>query len=397
MSERGLAADDVAAVYEQLLGRTPSDEEIAHQLATMPSVRALLELVLGSEEYAVRSGVPARPPSSGAAPDEPRRVNVYVPELAAWTHPPGARSDDGVAIVGHEGWLFLCSGTNAIVDQFTGEVAMPDDWLDGWQRTMRSRLAELQDAGVASAVLVVPDKLAVLEEHFPSELPRRGLRPVERLQRETDIPVLYPLEELRAAGAEAPVFLRTDTHFSLYGNAVLASAVARELGVVPWRAPADAPVRESLTSGDLGSRFRPQIVEPVVVAGDLGAARITDDNHARVQAVGGHIGIRRTFANDAAADDRTVVVFGDSFAFAGPHYQGICWFLAQMFREVHFVWVPFGWDPDYVRATGASIVLFEGAERFAARVPRERIDALRLEDETLARKQALGFEAAFGP
>ena len=68
------------------------------------------------------------------------------------------------------------------------------------------------------------------------------------------------------------------------------------------------------------------------------------------------------------------VIFGDSFGFAAAYYQGLSWFLAQAFREVHFVWVPFGWDADYVRRVGAEAVLVQGAERFVARVPRFEVD-----------------------
>lgn len=69
-----------------------------------------------------------------------------------------------------------------------------------------------------------------------------------------------------------------------------------------------------------------------------------------------------------------MVLFGDSYAFSAPHYQGLAWFLAQAFAEVHFVWIPFGWDPEYVRRVGAEVVVCEGAERFAARPPELRVD-----------------------
>jgi alginate O-acetyltransferase complex protein AlgJ len=109
--------------------------------------------------------------------------------------------------------------------------------------------------------------------------------------------------------------------------------------------------------------------------------------------VGGHIGTRRVFRNESAADRRTAVLFGDSFGFSAAYYQGVSWFMAQVFREVHFVWIPFGWDPDYVRRVGAEAVLVQGAERFAARVPHPRSEVARLAEETLRRRQAVGIEA----
>ena len=68
------------------------------------------------------------------------------------------------------------------------------------------------------------------------------------------------------------------------------------------------------------------------------------------------------------------VVFGDSFGFAATHYQGIAWFMAQVFREVHFIWIPFGWDAEYVRRVGAEAVLVQGA---SASSPASRTRASR--------------------
>ena len=41
---------------------------------------------------------------------------------------------------------------------------------------------------------------------------------------------------------------------------------------------------------------------------------------------------------------------------------------------------------------GAEAVLVQGAERFVARVPRLRVDASRLSEETLKRKRPVGIE-----
>jgi len=390
MSDPGgmLTRDQVVSVYRQALEREPREDEIQAQLAGMPDLDALLRVALDSEEYAERlrrRGVNAS--------HKQTVVNVFHPDLAEWGLPPGTRSSDGIAIVGREGWLFLCGGTNANLDQYVGAAEMGPRWLEEWQEALHRREAESRELGVATALLVVPDKLAVYEEHYPEELARVGPRPIERLLAVPDLPIVYPLAELRAAAASGEqVYMRTDTHLTFRGNELLFSSVLAGLEALDPPDLSALPLRSYPVAGDLGVKFDPQIVGIVSEPGSLHEAHIVEDNRAEIAAVDGHIGTRRVFRNDRAPDSRVAVVFGDSFGFGAPNYQGLSWFLAQAFREVHFVWVPFGWDADYVRRVGAQAVLVQGAERFVARVPHASVDVSRLAEETLRRKRPVGVE-----
>lgn len=385
-----LNREQVISVYRQVLGREPSEGEIESQLAAMPTLDAMLRVALDSEEYAEQ----LKHRDTAAARAKTAVVNVFHPDLAPWSHPPGTRSDDGVAIVGHQGWLFLCGGTNANLGQYVGAVEMGPTWLDEWRQICRRRATELSELGVASALLVVPDKLAVYEERYPEELARVGPRPVERLL-EIELPLVYPLAELRAAAATEDVYLKTDTHLTFRGNELLFESVRAALEI---EHPADLTglaLNPYPIAGDLGAKFEPQIVGIISEPGSLHRAEIVEDNRAEIEAVGGHIGTRRVFRNSQAPDPRVAVVFGDSFGFSAPYYQGLSWFLAQVFREVHFVWVPFGWDAEYVRKVNAEAVLIQGAERFVARIPHLSVDTSVLAEETLRRKRSLGVERVF--
>jgi alginate O-acetyltransferase complex protein AlgJ len=383
-----LTPEQVAAVYRQVLEREPSEEEVRAQLAGVPDLDGLLRTALDSDEYAERLRRQGR-----SAARTRTVVNAYHPDLAEWGLQPGTRSADEVAIVGRDGWLFLCGGTNANLGQYVGAVRMEAGWLQEWREVIRRREAEAEALGVAAALLVAPDKLAVYEEHYPEELVRQGPRPVERLVAEAGLPIAYPLAELRAAAAAGEdVYMRTDTHLTFRGNELLSGSVLGALGVQARPDFSTLPLRSYPVAGDLGVKFDPPVVSIVREPGSLGDARIVEDNRAEIAAVDGHIGTRRVFRNDRAPDPRVAVLFGDSFGFAAPNYQGISWFLAQVFREVHFVWVPFGWDGEYVRRVGAEAVLVQGAERFVARVPHLSVDASRLAEETLRRKQPVGVE-----
>jgi hypothetical protein len=381
MPGENLTAAQIAAAYRQLLGREASAADIEVQLA-LPDLDALLRTILDSEEYAVRLAE-----ASNVSARDPARVNIYHPDLAEFGPAPGTRSPDGNAIVGLGGQLLLRGGTNAILDQFTGEVEMAPDWLDDWRELTLVRRAEIAEMGLASALLMVPDKLAVYEDRYPEPLERRGPRPAERLWATPELELLYPLEELRAAAMSEDVYLRTDTHLTFRGNDLLFRSLIAPLGIAAASVPdfAAMPLRSYPISGDLGNKFQPQIVSIVSEPNTLGAAEIIADNRAEIEAVGGHVGTRRVFRNESAPDRRVAVLFGDSFGFSAAFYQGISWFMAQIFRETHFIWIPFGWDPDYVRRVGAEAVLIQGAERFAARVPPPRSEVEALAAETLRR------------
>jgi alginate O-acetyltransferase complex protein AlgJ len=384
-----LTAATVAAVWRQMLGREPRPDEIEAQVTGGGDLDGLLRMVLDSAEYAQRQ----REASSRL----PALVNVYHPDLAAYGLPPGTRSDDEIAIVGDDGSLFLCGGTNANLGQYVGAVEMTPTWLEEWRGVVSRRNEELSAMGLPHALLVVPDKLAVYEERYPEPLEKVGPRPVERLLTLPDLGVLYPLAELRATASAADVYLRTDTHLTFRGNELLFRSLIAPLAIDPATVPdfAAMPLRSYPITGDLGMKFDPHIVSVVSEPNTLGAAEIVEDNRAEIEAVGGHIGTRRVFRNADAPDRRVAVLFGDSFGFSAAYYQGVSWFMAQVFREVHFVWIPFGWDPDYTRQVGAEAVLIQGAERFVARVPHPRTEVAALAEETLRRKQPVGVEAVF--
>jgi alginate O-acetyltransferase complex protein AlgJ len=386
-----LTRDQVVSVYRQVLEREPNEDEIQAQLAGMPNLDAMLRVALDSEEYAAR----LRQRGLNAS-HSPIVINVFHPDLAEWGLQPGTLSADEIAIVGREGWLFLCGGTNTNLGQYVGAVQMEPGWLEEWQEVIRRRNADLRALDVASALLVVPDKLAVYEERYPEDLTREGSRPIERLLAVPDLPIVYPLTELRAAAAAGEeVYMRTDTHLTFRGNELLFSSVLAGLGIENPPDFGALPLRSYPISGDLGVKFDPPIVCIVSEPGSLHQAQIVEDNREEIAAVDGHIGTRRVFRNEQASDPRLAVVFGDSFGFGAVHYQGLSWFLAQVFEEVHFIWVPFGWDAGYVQRVGAEAVLVQGAERFVARVPHVSVDASRLAEETLRRKRPVGVEGVF--
>ncbi len=388
---QAVTAQDVVLVYETVLGRQPSPQEIAHQQANAASLRDLLAAVAASDEGQARAAAIAHaagqaPAATTPAPKPANVVNVHSEALEPFGFAPGTWSADGVAVTGRHGWVFLGGGTNTILDQYRGAFALPEDFDERWAQAMEARRRGAEQLGAAFAAVIVPDKLGVIAAEFPDPLPRMAQAPAAVLAARPELGLLYPVAELAAVPGGA--YLRTDTHLTHAGNAALARAVGTALGVTIEHTPAPERIKRYVTSGDLGSRYAPPIVEVVAAPNDYGDATVSESNREEIAAVGAHVGTRQVLRNERAADHRTAVIFGDSYALAATHYQGLAWFLAQTFREVHFLWVPFGWDPDYAAAAGADVVICQGAERFAIRPPERQVDVRALAAEALGRREA---------
>lgn len=368
-----LTAADVARMYETLLGRTPAHDEVAQQMAATSDWRLLLEAVTLSPEFRARH----QNSVAASANRAPAVVNFWHPDLGGYSHASGTWSTDGEAVVGTEGWIYLARGTNSVLSQYEPDFALPPRWGEEWTEAVQARVSEASTLGASLAMLVVPDKLSVLDDYLPRGIALTNVPPGLRLTTELGLPILYPVAALSQVPGGA--YLRTDTHLSLAGNMALASMV---LGTISDPRHPVVDVSESattyLSAGDLGRRFEPAVVEVMSAFASLGRATLTDDNLTSVQATGRHLGSRRVLRNETAEDSRTVVIFGDSYSVPTANYHGLAWFLAQHFAETHFVWSPFGWDLEYAANVGAGVVVCEMAERFVPRPPDVRFDVATL-------------------
>jgi SGNH hydrolase-like domain, acetyltransferase AlgX len=382
-----LTREVVIAVYRQVLGHDPREDEIAHHTGTLDSLEQMLRVALDSEEYAELQ----RERSIRTEALAPTHVNTFHPDLAGLALPPGTRSRDGVAIVGHEGWLFLHGGSNDVVGHHTGAVDPGPEWLERWRRVFDYRAEAAAALGVDLGMVLMPEKLALYEQHFPEPLERVGPRPIERLL-ETDGPLVDTTAAVLEAAAEHDVYLRTDSHPSFYGTAAMATAAMRAIGAEVPEDLADVGLDTYPVAGDLGIRFDPRIVGLYHAPGNLGNARLVEDNREQIEAAGGHIGMRRVYANETAPDPRVLVVFSGSFGFAAPDYPGLCWFYAQVFREVHFHWLPFCWDSEYMRRVGGEAALMMSGERFLARPPRPEVDFAALSEQARRSGKPIGVD-----
>ena len=157
--ESCLSYADVVHLYEVLLHRTPSPDEVEGQLAATTEWQVLLSAIAGSAEFAghVRLAASAAPPI----------VNTWHSDLANYTHKAGSLSDDASTLVGLDGWLFLIQGSNSVLDQYQSTFDPGANWANEWTEVIDHRRNEAARLGVEIGLLIVPDKLSAMHEFLP--------------------------------------------------------------------------------------------------------------------------------------------------------------------------------------------------------------------------------------
>lgn len=347
---------DIRAVCERLLARPLTTEELVH-LRGASSIAQILDAVLTSDEWAprVRAMYLADRP-------EPH-PNVWVDELAPFAIPPGTISADGTAEVGRDGYLFLRSGSNMNRGQHEGRFIPNAEWGPRWQNVYAARTALAAEAGIDLLWMIVPDKMA-WAPHLLSPPLQPGRSPRRMLIEDFEVPFECPVELLQAL---PDAYLRTDSHLTLRGNHALANWVLAHVDAPPLAPFEEFEVAERFTVGDLGKSFDPALAERCAYLTDRPFDVVLDNRNTIDK--DRHIGTHLIMRNEDSPDARTAVVFGDSYACPFPEYQGLSWWLALVFRETHFVWLPFGWAQEFVERARPDVVIIEGSERFSVKVP----------------------------
>ena len=290
------------------------------------------------------------------------------------------RRDGRHVHVGREGWLFLTGGGNPVMDRYRGGLAQ---WwlLRGWSRLIAARAIRAERLGIRYLQVVVPEKLSVYDHktdglrYKPSHASTRRL--ARRLCRHPAyLDLLAPLRAAR--DGPVPVYLHTDTHWTIDGCLLAYREMMRALGASPPPDLADRPREAFHEIMDIGGKLPEPRTERIERASILRDAVRTEtgpllaayEAAGRANAV--HVGAHAVYRNAApTADPRRVVLFGDSCAHFAPFL--LTGLLAESFREVHFVWSS-SLDWAYIEAVRPDILLCELAERFLARLPDDRYD-----------------------
>ncbi|GEP10234.1 alginate O-acetyltransferase AlgX-related protein [Methylobacterium gnaphalii] len=303
--------------------------------------------------------------------------------------------------VGRDGWLFLTGGSNRVLTQF-GRPGIARETLWLWRKHLADRCRRSRRLGATYLHVVAPEKLTIYHDAVDGLVFDPDRAPALRLRRwlwgspgaRAFVDLVGPM---RAARWQTPLYRRTDTHWTFEGCDLAYRTILARLGVAPRDDIAARRLPHSLPYlGDLAAKLSPAPVETVEECRfETQAQRIYANSLlAHFEALGqpreAHIGAHAIFRNDdPQADPRRVVLFGDSYCEHGPMYAlGVLTpFLADTFREVHFLWST-SIDWDYVASVRPDFIISEIAERFMIEPPiyGMRIDALA--ELAMARKGA---------
>lgn len=301
--------------------------------------------------------------------------------------------------IGRDGWLFLVGGTNDVIGQYTSG-GLSNSHLEYWRELHEQRQARCTNLGAIYINMVVPEKIAIYDDKLFDLKIDVGASPSAQIaQVLSDSPAhgchIDLLTLFRRERDKTQLYLRTDSHWSFAGCHLAYKAICRKAGVTPHPPLADhGSRRKEIFSGDLGVKLHPPHAETAERwlyprASEMVYANPLVRHFEAAGAIHSSGSASHTVyrTRDPAADPRTLAVFGDSYTshVYTEDVGRLIGFLAETFREVHFVWAN-TIDYGYVTRVRPDIVLTEIAERFMIELPLTEFDLAEYERSQFERK-----------
>lgn len=160
---------------------------------------------------------------------------------------------NNLTIEGRDGWLFF--GTEENLNDYLGNNILSEEELDLYLSKM-VKLNELCKAqGKELYIFIPPNKTQVYPEKMPSytiiDNYTRVQRLVDYVQANSDVKIIYPIEELTAAKEDMQVYLKTDTHWNEAGAYIGTQALYSLMGMPTTDINDVNHYEKEFTEGDL--------------------------------------------------------------------------------------------------------------------------------------------------
>ena len=289
----------------------------------------------------------------------------------------GTSSNEGVGVVGRDGWMFLGDFANANMAQATSRRVLSTQEADAWAAVVSEQREWLATRGIPMVVVVGPAKWSVYPEKLPAwaadERTTSSFDVVQETHPELDLVDLRPA--LREAGQEHDTYSRLNSHWTDYGAYVGWRELAGRIDDALPGATMVVPGLEGVGSRDdgpnefdsmMGVRAPNPWTYPELTAPLPDVAMVEDDGTSRT--VPGDtetalLDLPTETRSTRAGNDLTALVLRDSMGDAlSPYLQASFGRTVQVRHNVD--------DPAaapnlqaWVEETQPDVVVFEMAER----------------------------------
>lgn len=279
----------------------------------------------------------------------------------------GIKSKDKSSIIGKEGWIFINSGSNNLLEYFSGKLQISEEKIIKWTTLLKARVAWHKLRNIKYVHLFIPSKLCVYPEFFPYKISVEAERPIIKLNNYCGHLFAYPLDKLLQNKNVYRLYEKQDSHWSFWGCFIVYKEICHRFGIKPNYELLYNPIKIVTEKSDLGLKFHLQ--ETKLHKQIKFNSKVVYDNGLIDFCHRGTIIILK----NNAVNSGKMIIFGDSFSNPGNKKRKshrLASLFAETLREVHFIWSP--WiDHEYIEQEKPDFVLTEMAERFLIKVPQD--------------------------
>ena len=270
---------------------------------------------------------------------------------------------DSRVIIGKEGWLFY-RGDNSI-EQVQGTINFTDNQKERILTGIQTNAQKLKEKNIEMYVLILPNKENIYREYLPDSIiikdqVSRTEKLVDYIQKETNINIVYPKEELLEAKKDYQIYKKYDTHWNDIGAFIGTIALQKKIDSSFSFDLNNMTIEEKdkLVSGDLANfaSLNDELFEKAATVVDF---------YPEIQCTSKSNGPYTEF-NSNSKNDKTVLFIGDSFR------EGMQQYLSKLYKRVIYMH-----RDDYkneVEKFNPDIVIVEAVERFSNGISKKLLD-----------------------
>ncbi len=279
------------------------------------------------------------------------------------------KSVNDKVVIGDENWLFYSAESD--IDDYKGTNLFTQERLAQIADNLTVSQEYLKQRGCEFVLFIPPNKESVygdklLPSYYKKGEQSRAEQLTEYLRENTDIRVVYPLEEMRAYRDRYSLYWHYDTHWNAAGGYIGGSALLAELGITMPPAEKMTFTPDDYSGYDLARMMNLQSYYEKKMPKDMNYI-VTGYNGNNLQAVLVDDATALIYHSDAP-DERKLFLVRDSFA------GGMAGVLASNFRDTYMPhWNGF-FNPSQIEEQDPDIFVLEVVERRL-----DYLDTFRLE------------------